>query len=96
MEGSRMKAGAATRALIFPRVFFPTEGFAEIVHELHARVLVLEGSIRCAVLALEMTSLPPDEIEALNAILKEETGAGHCFSLAVHTSPRPTSCRTMC
>ena len=84
-----MKAGAASKNLIFPRVFFPTEGFAGIVHELHARVLVLEGAIRCAVLALEMTSLPPDEIDALNAILKEETGAGHCFSLAVHTFSAP-------
>ncbi len=84
-----MRAGAATRNLIFPRVFFPTEGFSQLIHELHARVLVLEGEIRCAVLTLEMTSLPPDEVEALNQILREETGAEQCFALAVHTFSAP-------
>ncbi len=84
-----MKAGAAIEQLNFPQDFFPTEGFSKQIHELHARVLVLEGEMRCAVLALEMTSLPPDEIEALNAILRKETGTQQCFSLAVHTFSAP-------
>ena len=84
-----MKAGAAVRTLEFPEDFFPVEGFAKPIDSLHARVLVLEGEIRCAILVLEMTSLPPDEIEALRAILKEETGAEHCFCLVTHTFSAP-------
>ena len=84
-----MKAGAAGSPLRFPEKFFPVEGFSKQIDELHARVLVLEKDARYAMLVLEMTSLPPDEIDALNAILKEETGAQHCFSLVTHTFSAP-------
>ena len=84
-----MKAGAATRPLIFSRDFLPVEGFSIILDDLHARVLVLESGIRIAMLVLEMTSLPANEIEALNTILQTETGAGKCFSLVVHTFSAP-------
>lgn len=84
-----MNAGSAVRKLSFPEDFLPAEGFTVSLDELHARVLVLDGEIRCAVLVLEMTSLPPDEIETLNRILKKETGAEHCFSLVTHTFSAP-------
>lgn len=84
-----MNAGSAVRKLCFPDGFFPVEGFGVLLDDLHARVLVLEESIRCAVLVLEMTSLPPNEIETLNDILKRETGAAHCFSLVTHTFSAP-------
>lgn len=84
-----MNAGSAVRKLCFPDGFFPVEGFSVLLDDLHARVLVLEESIRCAVLVLELTSLPPNEIETLNGILKKETGAAHCFSLVTHTFSAP-------
>ena len=84
-----MNAGSAVRKLCFPDGFFPVEGFEVLLDDLHARVLVLEESIRCAVLVLEMTSLPPNEIETLNDILRRETGAEHCFSLVTHTFSAP-------
>ena len=67
-----MKAGAAVSTIVFPDDFFPTEGFTQLHDALHARVLVLEADSRCAVLVLEMTSVPPGEIEALQKILREE------------------------
>lgn len=84
-----MEAGAAVRTLMFPECFFPVEGFTKEIDSLHARVLVLDGGMRCAVLVLEMTSLPSDEIEALKAILKEQTQAEQCFCLVTHTFSAP-------
>ncbi len=84
-----MNAGAAVKVLTFPDGFFPAEGFCEVVDPLHARVLVLDGISRCAILVLEMTSLPPDEVEALKSILKEQTGAQLCFCLVTHTFSAP-------
>jgi len=84
-----MNAGAAVSTLTFPGDFFPAEGFSRVTDPLHARVLVLEDPIRCAILVLEMTSLPPDEIETLNTILKEETGAERCICLVTHTFSAP-------
>lgn len=84
-----MKAGASVRALRFPEGFFPTEGFARQIDALHARVLVLEGEERHALLVLEMTSIPGEEIDALSAVLKEETDAAHTYVLASHTFSAP-------
>lgn len=84
-----MRAGASAKPLVFPEDFFPAEGFSVQLDELHARVLVLEEEKRCAMLVLEMTSLPPDEISAMSRILKEETGAEQTFVLAAHTFSAP-------
>lgn len=84
-----MKAGASVRTLRFPAGFFPTEGFVRQIDALHARVLVLDGKERHALLVLEMTSIPGEEIDALSAVLKEETGAVHTYVLASHTFSAP-------
>lgn len=84
-----MRAGAAVKPLMFPEDFFPTEGFAKQIDTLHARVLVLEEKERHAMLVLEMTSIPPEEVEAMAAILREETGAVHTYVLATHTFSAP-------
>ena len=84
-----MKAGASTRILRFPEGFFPTEGFSRQLDPLCARVLVLENGARYALLVLELTSIPPEEIDALNAVLAAATGAAHCFVLAAHTFSAP-------
>ena len=84
-----MRAGASTKTLCFPEGFFPTEGFSRQLDALSARVLVMEDGARYALLVLEMTSIPPEEIEALGAVLREATGAAHAFVLATHTFSAP-------
>ena len=59
-----MRAGAAAKPLAFPEDFFPAEGFARQIDTLYARVLVLEEQERHAMLVLEMTSIPAEEVEA--------------------------------
>lgn len=84
-----MKAGASARTLAFPEHYFPVEGFSKVIDPLRARVLVLEQDLRCAILVLDMTSLPPEEIDALSGILKEETGAAYTVCLVTHTFSAP-------
>lgn len=84
-----MRAGAAAKTLVFPEDFFPAEGFARQIDTLHARVLVLEEQERHAMLVLEMTSIPAEEVEAMAAILREETGAAYTYVLATHTFSAP-------
>lgn len=84
-----MRAGASTKTLCFPEGFFPTEGFSRQLDALCARVLVLEDGARYALLVLEMTSIPPEEIDTLGAVLREATGAAHAFVLATHTFSAP-------
>ena len=55
-----MRVGAATRKITLPDGFLPTEGFARQIDELHVRALVLEKERRLALLAVELTSLPPE------------------------------------
>lgn len=84
-----MKAGAAAKPLVFSENYFPVEGFAKQIDTLHARVLVLEEQERHAMLVLEMTSIPPEEVEAMTGILREETAALHTYVLATHTFSAP-------
>ena len=84
-----MRVGAATRKIIFPEGFLPTEGFARQIDELHARALVLEKEIRLALLVVELTSLPPEEIKALQAIVCEASGAERAFICVTHTFSAP-------
>ncbi|MGN1368835.1 MAG: hypothetical protein ACI4WX_08210 [Aristaeellaceae bacterium] len=84
-----MKVGASGRVMAFPEGFFPVEGFSAQLDDLHARVLVLEGERRCALAVLELTSIPPEEIEALQAIVREASGAEACWILASHTFSAP-------
>ena len=84
-----MKAGASARTLAFPEHYFPVEGFSKVIDPLRARVLVLEQDSRCAILVLDMTSLPPEEIDALSGILKAETGAAYTVCLVTHTFSAP-------
>lgn len=85
----KMRAGASVQPLRFPEGFFPTEGFTRQLDGLHARVLVIEGPARHAILVLELTSLPPEEVEGLRELLGQKTGAEHCHVLVTHTFSAP-------
>lgn len=84
-----MQAGAGKAELHFTERFFPTEGFSRQVSPLYARCAVL-GS-EAALLSLELTSLPPDEVDVLKALLAEETGVPkeRCWVLVTHTFSAP-------
>lgn len=84
-----MRVGAATHKIILPDGFLPTEGFARQIDELHVRALVLEKERRLALLAVELTSLPPEEIKALKAIACAASGAERAFVCATHTFSAP-------
>lgn len=84
-----MKSGASVKVMEFPEGFFPVEGFSAQVDELHARVLVLESERRCALAVLELTSIPPEEIETICGIVREASGADACWVLASHTFSAP-------
>jgi len=84
-----MKAGGGVRLLAFPEDFFPTEGFGSVLDPLYARVLVLEKEKRFALCVLDMTSIPPNEIKAINTVLQETTDADQTWVLASHTFSAP-------
>lgn len=84
-----MRGGAAKRKIIFPEGFLPTEGFARQIDELHARVLVLEKERRLALLVVELTSLPQEEIKALRTIVCEASRAERAFICVTHTFSAP-------
>ena len=84
-----MRVGAATRKITLPDGFLPTEGFARQIDELHVRALVLEKERRLALLVVELTSLPPEEIKALKAIACAASGAERAFVCVTHTFSAP-------
>lgn len=84
-----MKAGAGKCVIALPHHFFPAEGFSRQVDDLHARVLLVEDHKRYALLSLELTSLPPEEMEELKTMLRRTTGAGECFVCVTHTFSAP-------
>lgn len=84
-----MRVGAATYPMILPADFLPTEGFTKQIDELHVRVLVMEKESRLALMAVELTSLPPEEIEALKAIVCKASGAEKAFICVTHTFSAP-------
>ena len=66
-----MKIGMGRSEMVFPRGFFPTEGFLKQVHPLHVRVFFVDEKEPFALVSIEMTSLPDEACEAL----KKETAA---------------------
>lgn len=86
-----MRAGAGKAVIAFPAGFFPAEGFDHQLDALHVRALALDAGARLALISVEMTSLPPDEIAQLKAIVSDETGIkrDHCWVMVSHTFSAP-------
>lgn len=86
-----MKVGAGRAALPFEKGFFPTEGFTHVADALHARVLLVGTDNPFALVSVEMTSLPPDEVEALKAIVHAEadTPLERIWICVTHTFSAP-------
>ena len=57
-----LKAGAGKAVLAFPREYFPHENFIDGHDDLHLRILLLETSLRCALISVELPSVRPFEL----------------------------------
>lgn len=84
-----MRAGSAKRELLFSEGFFPAEGFNIVLTPLYVRVMLVQADIKIALLSIEMTSLPADEITALKDIVLHETKADTCWICVTHTFSAP-------
>ncbi len=84
-----MKAGSAKSEINFPEGFLPTEGFSKQIDHLHVRIILLENIVRYAIVSIELTSLPQDEIEAIQTILRSGINADECFICVTHTFSAP-------
>lgn len=86
-----MKVGAGKSEIYFPEKIFPTEGFSMLCSSFYARTAIICSEIDIAILSLELTSLPDEEIGELKRILSEVTGIiqERCFICVTHTFSAP-------
>ena len=74
LHASALRAGAGRALIDLPAAFFPSEEFTAVHDALHARVLLLEAGPRLAILSLELTSTPTEQVTALQQVVGEATG----------------------
>ena len=86
-----MKVGAGKSEICLPDDYLPAEGFSRLCHPLQVRTAILSGNMELVILSVEMTSLPPEEIDRLKEILNEVTGVPktQCFICVTHTFSAP-------
>lgn len=65
-------AGTGRAMIELPTAFFPTEGFNGIHDVLYTRVLLLQQGVNLAIVSLELTSLPTEEVVTLQRIVATE------------------------
>lgn len=65
MQLETLRAGAGRAEIQLPESLFPTEGFYGVHDVLYARVLLLESGYKFAFVSLELTSLPAEQVIAL-------------------------------
>jgi len=89
--GDALKIGAGKQEINFPENFFPTEGFSRVAAPLYVRAAILCDTMEIAILSVELTSLPPEEISALKKIISEETNIleKNCWICVTHTFSAP-------
>lgn len=71
---TKLRAGAATSEIIFPKEIFPIEGFEGIHDAPHARVLILEEKEKAVLVSLEVVMLPDTMIEVLKNLIQKISG----------------------
>ncbi|MEI7844858.1 MAG: hypothetical protein WCK35_03545 [Chloroflexota bacterium] len=69
-----LRAGAGRAEIQLLEELFPTEGFMGVHDSLYARLLLLENGIRLAFVSLEVTSLPDEQVTALQKVVGEAAG----------------------
>jgi neutral ceramidase len=92
-----LRAGAGRAPIELPGNLFPIEGFTGINDPLHVRLLLLDSGCRVALVSVELTSLPDEQIALLQMTVGETAGlppdnvwicVTHTFS-APHFVPGP-------
>lgn len=73
---SPLRAGAGLASIDYPAGIWPVDGFTGVHDALAARVVVLEPSDapRIVLVVLDQTSLPPEPLESIRALLARLTG----------------------
>lgn len=86
-----MKIGAGKQEINFPDKFFPTEGFSRVADPLYVRAAILCDTVEIAIVSLELTSMPAEEITELKRIFSEETDIReeNCWICVTHTFSAP-------
>ena len=86
-----MLCGCGKCEMIFPEGFFPAEGFVCQAHPLYVRALVIGQNNPFVLVSAEMTSLPDDELPALQEIAATSaaTSSGQVWITVTHTFSAP-------
>lgn len=92
-----MKAGAAKREIVIPEGYPAAENFRTIHDPIHARALAIEANVApgadapFALVSLELTSLPGDEVAALRQLAAEAIGCApeRVWIAATHSFSSP-------
>ncbi len=72
MTNATLKAGAASRPILFPKEMFPTDMLVGVQKNPFARALILSGSQSFAILALELVNVGDDIIEKIRRYTSEK------------------------
>ncbi len=88
---AQLRAGAGRARIELPAELFPTEGFSGVHDPLHARVLLLECGERVALVSIEFTSLPEEQVGALRSTVGEVAGlpVENVWICVTHTMSAP-------
>lgn len=86
-----MRLGAGRAEIHFSDDFFPSEGFAKVVHPLYVRAMILGDEAPVVLLSVEMTSMPDDETEQLRALVLHtvDTREENVWVSVTHTFSAP-------
>ena len=69
-----LRAGAGRAEIQLPDELFPTEGFTGVQDLLHARLLLLESGKKLAFVSIELTSLPAEQVVAMQKAVADAAG----------------------
>ena len=73
-QTASLRAGAGRAEIQLPDELFPTEGFTGVHDLLHARLLLLESGKKLAFVSIELTSLPAEQVVALQKEVGDAAG----------------------
>ena len=86
-----MRTGCGRVEMVFPALFFPTEGFVRQAHPLYVRTLILGEERPFVYVSIEMTSLPDETVATLRSAAANVavTGKERVWITVTHTFSAP-------
>jgi neutral ceramidase len=90
-KAGMLRAGAGRTPIELPVDLFPTEGLSGVHDVLHARLLLLENHNRVALVSVELTSMPEEQIALLRRTVGETAGlpSENVWICVTHTLSAP-------